>query len=732
MISETVKKEFCFLRDRIIEQRYQHLDDRQRNAVFNSGSNCIVVACPGAGKTQVIIHRIDYLCKFGPVYSTDYVPESLREEDLQNMRVYLSTASKGKISVPINRIAQLLGNKGIDAKNVIVITFTKAAAKNMKERYMNNYGENNTPFFGTFHGLFYKILKRYRGNINIIGEYEKYRLIRGTLLKYMDEISDDKIKEIVNDISLMKSRQEDINNFKAHVDKEVFKECFDVYNRYKEEKGLMDFDDLQLECIKLFRENKKLCEGYGKLFKYILVDEFQDVDSLQIEFLKIFDYTSNIYAVGDEDQCIYSFRGSKPECMVEFQNIFNGGDKVYLSTNYRSVSNIVEISKELIDNNVMRNSKDINPFKNFKGNINIINSKNQNSESDKIALEVQKVKAAAECSYSDIAVLYRTNVESRSLIDSFIRRNIPFTFLDREFNFFNHFICKDLIAYLKLSLDSTDRESFFRIINKPFRYISKLALEKVRRSINKENCFDILKAIDDIPVFQLSIIDKLKKDIALLNKLSLLSAVQYVISDLGYADYIRDYSMKYGFDVDELNDIMEEFKSSCEGYNSITTFLVHVDKVAETMKTTKFNRDKNKVILSTIHGVKGMEFKNVFIVNCVEDNIPHKNSIPDNIEEERRLFYVGITRAIDNLWLCITNEVKGSVRKPSRFIKECNLEKNGVELAFKEGDVVEHTAFGRGKIVNMTTEVTEIQFENVARKFDTTVLVNCDLVRKIG
>ncbi|WP_278279576.1 3'-5' exonuclease [Clostridium sp. DMHC 10] len=126
-----------------------------------------------------------------------------------------------------------------------------------------------------------------------------------------------------------------------------------------------------------------------------------------------------------------------------------------------------------------------------------------------------------------------------------------------------------------------------------------------------------------------------------------------------------------------------------------------------------------------------MEFKNVFIVNCVEDNIPHKNSIPDNIEEERRLFYVGITRAIDNLWLCITNEVKGSVRKPSRFIAECKLQENGVELAFKKGDIVEHMAFGRGKIVNITAEVTEIQFENAVRKFDTTVLVNCDLVKKV-
>ncbi|WP_278279678.1 3'-5' exonuclease [Clostridium sp. DMHC 10] len=239
-------------------------------------------------------------------------------------------------------------------------------------------------------------------------------------------------------------------------------------------------------------------------------------------------------------------------------------------------------------NNIMRNSKDINPFKSSNGNITVINSKNENGEAEKITLEIHKIKAASGGNYSDIAVLYRTNVESRSLIDSFIRRNIPFTFLDREYNFFQHFICKDLIAYLKLSIDGCNRESFLRIINKPFRYISKLALEKIRRGTYKENCFDALKDIDDIPVFQLNAIDKLKKDIVSLNKMSLLSAVQYIISDLGYADYVKEYSTKYGIDVNELNDIMEEFKSSCEGYSTIITFLVHVDKVAETMKKVDF------------------------------------------------------------------------------------------------------------------------------------------------
>ncbi|MCR3760097.1 ATP-dependent helicase [Clostridium felsineum] len=660
------------------------LDDFQQKAVVTDEKNAIVIAAPGSGKTSVIINRVAYLIKV----------------------------------------------KNVSCDNIIVITFTKAAAINMKQRYINYFNSRRTPFFGTFHSLFYKILSRHKGNIKIIDEFQKYNIVKSVLIKYMDEVNEDKLREVINDISSFKSGEFDMENFKPQIDKKIFDECYEKYEQYKIENSLMDFDDLQIQCMKMFEERPELLRGYSNLFKYVLVDEFQDSDTLQIRLLKMLSEKSSIYAVGDEDQCIYSFRGSRPDCMVDFDKIFNKGKKFFLNTNYRSVSNIVKISKHLIENNEKRNSKNINANKVSDGNITIINSKNENIEADKITIEIEKLKNISEYSYSDIAILYRTNVESRSLIDSFIRKNIPFKFLDREYNFFEHFICKDISAYLKLSIDEFDRESFLRIINRPFRYISKINLQKVKNYRNRESVFDILKNLEDLPIFQIRDIEKLQEKIRSLNKMSLLSAVQFVISDLGYADYIQDYAIKRGFNVEEMMDIIEEFKSSCEGYNNIIRFLAHIEEVKEKIKENKVDKNRDTVLLSTIHGVKGMEFKNVFIVNCNEENIPHKNSIEENIEEERRLFYVGITRAIENLWISIVSELKGCARKPSRFIKECKLNLNDFEGKYKKGDKVQHVSFGIGEILNIDDDVTEIKFQDSVRRFDTSVLLNAKLMWK--
>ncbi|URZ15583.1 ATP-dependent helicase [Clostridium felsineum] len=660
------------------------LDDFQQKAVVTDEKNAIVIAAPGSGKTSVIINRVAYLIKV----------------------------------------------KNVSCDNIIVITFTKAAAINMKQRYINYFNSRRTPFFGTFHSLFYKILLRHKGNIKIIDEFQKYNIVKSVLIKYMDEVNEDKLREVINDISSFKSGEFDMENFKPQIDKKIFDECYEKYEQYKIENSLMDFDDLQIQCMKMFEERPELLRGYSNLFKYVLVDEFQDSDTLQIRLLKMLSEKSSIYAVGDEDQCIYSFRGSRPDCMVDFDKIFNKGKKFFLNTNYRSVSNIVKISKHLIENNEKRNSKNINANKVSDGNINIINSKNENIEADKITIEIEKLKNISEYRYSDIAILYRTNVESRSLIDSFIRKNIPFKFLDREYNFFEHFICKDISAYLKLSIDEFDRESFLRIINRPFRYISKINLQKVKNYRNRESVFDILKNLEDLPIFQIRDIEKLQEKIRSLNKMSLLSAVQFVISDLGYADYIQDYAIKRGFNVEEMMDIIEEFKSSCEGYNNIIRFLAHIEEVKEKIKENKVDKNRDTVLLSTIHGVKGMEFKNVFIVNCNEENIPHKNSIEENIEEERRLFYVGITRAIENLWISIVSELKGCERKPSRFIKECKLNLNDFEGKYKKGEKVQHVSFGIGEILNIDDDVTEIKFQDSVRRFDTSVLLNAKLMWK--
>lgn len=726
-MKDEIIAQYYELRDKIIEKRYSNLNSEQRNAVLSSDRNLAVIACPGAGKTTTLIRRVDYLVTFGPIYKSEYHPKSITKEDINILRLALNNDKlKGE------RINYLLRQKSINPDNIIVITFTRAAAMNMKKRYSDMNDDKHMPFFGTFHGLFYKILTRVNGDkINIINSSTSFKIVKAVLGKYLDEISEDKVKEVLNGISFYKTSGLSYEEFEPNIDKDIFFECYRAYEEYKERNKLFDFDDLQIKCRELFLKNDKLLNGYRKLFKYILVDEFQDCDSYQIEILKLLNHDNSIFAVGDEDQCIYGFRGSKPECIVDFQKIFRNGKKVFLSINYRCPKSVVTIANSLIKNNIMRNTKDMKANKEANPKINVLNYGNEAMEAEDITSNIFKLTSIGGYKYADNAVIYRTNVESRSLIDEFIRKKIPFRFLDKEYNFFEHFICKDILAYLRLSIDSSHKESFFRVINKPFRYISKINLEKLKNESMREDLFERLKEMDSLPVFQLKTVDKLKRDIQGLNKISLQGAINFILNDLGYYDYIKEYSNKYKIDYLELTDIVEEFIEASKDCNSITTLLAHVSEVEEQIKNSKDSKEKDGVILSTIHGVKGMEFKNVFIINCNEDNIPHVNSVDTNLEEERRLFYVGITRAIDNLWLCISSEIRGKNKIASRFIKECNL-KDAFDRLYKEGELVVHKSFGKGEITYIDDKVIEIKFEKgINRSFDAMTLYNNGLIKKL-
>jgi DNA helicase II / ATP-dependent DNA helicase PcrA len=655
------------------------LDNYQKEAVYIKDKNILVVAAPGSGKTTVIINRVNYL------------------------------------------VTEL----NIKVGNIIVITFTRAAADNMRSRYKNVFNRDIAPFFGTFHGLFYKILLREGYNISIIEGGIAHRIIKAVLAKYSDEVSEDKIKEVLNNISFYKTSLKNIEDFKPTLAKDIFIEAYEKYEEYKGKNRLWDFDDLSIKVITLFKENKAILNKYLNLFKYILVDEFQDCDELQISFLKMMNENNFLFAVGDEDQCIYSFRGSKPEYMVTFHEIFNGGKKIYLSINYRSNENIVEASKEVIKNNVKRNSKLIKANKDTNGLIKFSSPHDERSQGE----EISNIIKRSTYNFTENAVLYRTNMEARSMIDTFTRRKIPFVLLDKGYNFFEHFICKDILAYLRLAINIKDRESFLSIINKPFRYVSKSNLEYVR-TYREDKCpFDVLIDKKDTPPYQAKNIDELRKDIIHLNKLSLSSAIQYVISELGYIDYLREYAERYNQSIDDLEDIVEEFKSAADGLRTIIELLSHVEEVKEKINESK--DVKEGVILSTIHGVKGMEFKNVFLINACEETIPHKSSIDENIEEERRLFYVGITRAIDNLYIFSPKTQRGKFKDPSRFVLEGRFKEIEVneDYGIKKGDTIIHKAYGTGKVIEINKDLIKLDFgDGINKSFSLRVLIENNII----
>lgn len=656
-----------------------NLDINQKNAVYIKEKNVLVVASPGSGKTTVIINRVNHLI-----------------EDLK-----------------------------INEGNIIVITFTRAAADNMRNRYKSIFKKEKAPFFGTFHGLFYKILLREGYDIKIMDGGKGHAIIKSVLSRYFDDVNDDKVREVMNNISMFKTSLCTIDEFKSTVSKDIFLECLKVYESSKEREGLWDFDDLSVTVLKLFTENKRVLEKYRRMFKYILVDEFQDCDNIQVSFLLLMNKDNELFAVGDEDQCIYSFRGSKPEYMVNFHETFKNGVKVKLLTNYRSKNNIVEVSKRLIDKNENRNEKEIISYCDSHGIVHYSTPYNEYMQGEEIA---KYIKENYQGTYADNAVLYRTNMESRSMIDILTKRKIPFVLLDKGYNFFNHFICKDLINYLKLSIDQYDKNAFAWIINKPFRYISKENLGYINSYQEHKSPFDILINKKDMPPFQCKKIDDLRKEILYLNKMSLGSAIQYIISTMGYIDYLREYANKYGQSLDDLEDVLEEFKGAAEEFKTITEFLIHVNNVEEQIESSKAVEDG--VILSTIHGVKGMEFNNVYIINCNEEVIPHKSSMEENIEEERRLFYVAITRAINNLYVFSPKTMRGKFRETSRFIAESHLKEEAekIDYGIEVGNILYHRTYGEGSVIEIDKDKITIKFKDICRSFSLKVLMENNLV----
>jgi len=331
-----IVEEYLRLRDRAIERFFSDLNDEQLSAVLSDNEKVLVAACPGAGKTQVIINRIIYLNTFGLTYGCRSVPENLTWEDIREIRGFLETEDYR------GRVPEVLTRESVHRSNIVVLTFTKMAAKGMNDRYRKVSGKEDSPFFGTFHSMFYHILEKHCGRIRIISEADASRIVGEVLSDYTDSVTDDKIRGVLNDISQHKNRKLLNLIYDTVTDSEIFRDCLARYEGFKASSGCLDYDDILIRCMQLFEAESTILTHYRRLFRNILVDEFQDCDSQQIHILKLLGSGNNLFAVGDEDQCIYGFRGSRPDCMVDFCSHFENGVKYFLNRNYRSRCNIID------------------------------------------------------------------------------------------------------------------------------------------------------------------------------------------------------------------------------------------------------------------------------------------------------------------------------------------------------------------------------------------------------
>ncbi len=572
------------------------------------------------------------------------------ELDQYQKKAYLTKEKKvlvvappgsGKTTVMLKRLAYLL-SEGVPAQQVVVLTFSKASAVEMEERF--THPGKDQPFFGTIHGLCYKILRQRRGKLDMIFGKEEYA-IKNRMQREL-KIDQSDVDSLIRDISKYKVHgfMQEGSITLTHRD-ELFKKAFDLYEEERLKRGLLDFDDLQIEVLKAFSDEAVL-DDFKKSHTHILIDEFQDLDPVQLKLIQKISHEQRLFCVGDEDQCIYAFRGSDPKGMIDFETMFKG-KKLYLKYNYRSTENIVNYAGDVIRKNALRNEKELLASRKDQRKIIKIFPENQELMLYDLAKEIKKDD------FKSYAILYRTNREGMRVKEFLRKEKIPFHSRD-NFNFFKGFIAKDILDYLRVVYQD-DKQAFLRIANKPYRYISKDDLRKI--SLGE----DITKVLLEPGKnrFALDNNRSFLKNLTLMKKKSMNKLISYTETVLGYEDYLASYSERTGRDVDELFEDLREMEEVASYYDNPLELL---------MASVKDPDEKEaKVTLSTVHGVKGLEFEKVFVINVVEGYMPHAASM-ENLEEERRIFYVAITRAKEELNIYSPRFIHGKERKRSRFI----------------------------------------------------------------
>ena len=604
----------------------QKLDETQQKAVTHGEGPLLVTAGPGSGKTTVITHHITHLIE----------------------------------------------HQGISPKEILVITFTKSAATEMKERFLRLTGERNTEVvFGTFHAFFYQILRQSGGfdHNSILKEKEKYTILRDILkAKKIYFYENSFLEDLLGEISQAKNKN-DLENFESIlVENEVFKSIYLEYQRRKNSLHKIDFDDMVLNCHTLLLQENTILRKWQEAFRFILVDEFQDINPMQYEIIKMLAQKHhNIFAVGDEDQSIYSFRGANPKICFQFLEDFPEAKQIFLTTNYRCHKDIVEASKQVISHNKDRFQKEIravedsvntlNNSKNHKNNIQIFQYHYEQESYEALAKqlkEYQKEHRLTEC-----AILFRTNMISPLFMQELKKRNIPYHMKANCKDWQENTVVKDVLAYLALAESDLSRKHFYRIMNKPVRYISRdmISEEKMSWKLLEENTKGYFSVLEQVR--------KLRQDVEYLRKLPVFAALGYLCRGIGYEKWLKEQGGKL---CQEGMDTMEILKTVARDCETMEEFREAIEMMSE---DTVQEIPDDAVVIMTYHGAKGLEWPIVFLPDVLEGITPYRRAhAKEEMEEERRMFYVAMTRAKEHLYIYSLFEDSRHKKSPSIFLKE--------------------------------------------------------------
>lgn len=588
----------------------------------------------------------------------------------------LAGPGSGKTTVITHRIKNLIEKAEVRPENILVVTFTKAAAISMQKRFstLMNGGKGRPVTFGTFHSVFYKILRKSRRYeaTEILSERQKTDYIREIIGRY--GISSNDISElsqnIINDIGNIKGNMLNAQEYEPSCcKKEDFIKVYNAYNLELKKDGKMDFDDILRECYLLLCENHTILEQWRELYKYILIDEFQDINRIQMNIIELLaSPLNNIFVVGDDDQSIYGFRGARPEIMIEFKDYYPEAELIVLDVNYRSTQSIINVAGRVIENNKTRLDKcaHANNDKDFQPDIRKF--RNQVEELKFVVSKIKKYENQG-ISLSEMAILVRNNSQIQEISSFLKNRKIEAESGKYRSNVYNGMVAKDILSYVRgaLKFDGTYfNEDLIYVLNKPQRYISRQVVLSVNMNISAVR-----------RIYSKNNIDSFLFHIEMIRKLPPQAALSYIRKGAGYEEYLRLYAIENNIPMSGLLKQLEQLVQECSKFNTLEQWINSIDSAQNSegqnfgKKSSGEGGTNNRINIMTMHGSKGLEFKAVFIVDANQGIIPTSKALRErDFEEERRLFYVAITRAIDYLNIYAVEERLGCPIEVSMFVEE--------------------------------------------------------------
>ena len=595
---------------------------------------------------------------------------------LSGPMMVLAGPGSGKTSVIVERTAHMIHEGKIPASSVLVVTFSRAAAVEKKERFLKFTGVQRTGVtFGTFHGVFYGILKQAYGlnGGNILSEEEKYAILRELVVNCAAEQSQegDFVEDIAKEISVVKGGRIALEHYYSSCcPDEVFRQIFQGYRKVLNERRKLDFDDMLLSCYELLKKRKDILSAWQKKFHYILVDEFQDINHLQYDIVKMLAAPeNNLFVVGDDDQSIYHFRGARPEIMLNFPEDFKNAETVILNINYRCSGNILDTAMKVINYNENRYAKKLSTPNEPGEPVQIKEFRNPRDEYMAVAGLLRNRMEEGD-NIEDTALLFRTNQEAEGLVAALMEYGVPFTMKEKLPNLFRHWICRNMIAYLKMAEGDRSRSTFLEIMNRPNRYISREALNSSQ--INFNELREYYKDKD----WMCDRITTLETHLRILGTLSPFAAINFIRKGMGFEEYLREYAQYRKIKPEELLETLDRIHESAKGMKTLAKWQAYIEEYTKRLneQARKQQDKKEGVTISTLHAVKGLEYDIVYILNVNEGSIPYRKAVlAEAVEEERRLFYVGMTRAKKKLVLAYVKRQYEKEREPSRFLEETGL-----------------------------------------------------------